>query len=158
MSGIFSNESGEMALAFLINSFLVAAVVVIHHEALNGLFRIGRKFTVHRNLALLIGVFGALIAHVVEIWLFALGYYFMVHSEVFETMQGNFDGSLIDCAYFSFTTYTSLGFGDIEPLGHLRFTAGLEALTGLMMITWSASFMFLKMEKYWMHRQDEDSA
>lgn len=157
MSETFSNESVEMALAFLINSLLVATVVVIHHEALNGLFRIGQKLTVHRNLALLIGVFGALLAHITEIWLFALGYFYMVHSDAFETLEGNFDGSLIDCAYFSFTTYTSLGFGDIEPMGHLRFTAGLEALTGLVMITWTASFMFLKMQRYWIHRQDGNS-
>ncbi|AMX03049.1 potassium channel family protein [Microbulbifer thermotolerans] len=138
-----------MLVAYLLNSFLVAATVLIHHESLNGLFRLGQKLSVRRNLAVLIGVFGALFAHVAEIWLFALGYYYMVRSEDFETLAGNFDGSLIDCVYFSFTTYTSLGFGDIEPMGYLRFTAGLEALAGLMMITWSASFMFLKMQKYW---------
>lgn len=146
-----------MLLAFLINSFLVAAVVVIHHEALNGIFRLGQKIKLHRNLAILIGVFGALLAHILEIWLFALGYYYMVRSDYFGTLQGNVDGSLLDCAYFSFTTYTSLGFGDIEPFGHLRFTAGLEALTGLMMITWTASFMFLKMEKYWVFNREQGS-
>lgn len=138
-----------MLVAILLNGFLVAAVVVIHHEVLNFLFRYGPKVSKHRNLALLVGVFGALIAHVVEIWLFAFGYFFMVHSDRFQALQGNFDGSLTDCAYFSFSTYTSLGFGDIEPLGYLRFTAGLEALTGLVMITWTASFMFLKMQRYW---------
>ncbi|SEA31841.1 ion channel [Microbulbifer marinus] len=138
-----------MLVAFLLNSLLVGLTVVIHHEALNGLFRLGQRLSVRRNLAVLIGVFGAMLAHVVEIWLFAIGYYFMVHSMHFDTLLGNFDGSLIDCAYFSFTTYTSLGFGDIEPMGHLRFTAGLEALAGLMMITWTASFMFLKMQRYW---------
>ncbi|WP_193166262.1 potassium channel family protein [Microbulbifer hainanensis] len=138
-----------MVVAFILNSLLVAAVVVIHHEALNFLFLVGQKWSVRRNMAVLIGVLGALMAHVVEIWLFALGYFYMVHSDHFQTLEGNFDGSLIDCAYFSFTTYTSLGFGDIEPLGHLRFTAGLEALAGLMMITWTASFMFLKMQRYW---------
>ncbi|WP_323847042.1 potassium channel family protein [Microbulbifer magnicolonia] len=142
-------DDADLLIAFLLNSLLVAATVVIHHESLNGLFRLGQKLSLKRNLAVLTGVFGALLAHIVEIWLFALGYFFMVHSEHFETLTGNFDGSLIDCAYFSFTTYTSLGFGDIEPMGHLRFTAGLEALTGLMMITWTASFMFLKMQRFW---------
>ncbi|WP_346839196.1 potassium channel family protein [Microbulbifer sp. SAOS-129_SWC] len=138
-----------MLVAFVLNSFLVAAVVVIHHEVLNSLFIVGQKLSVRRNLAVLIGVFGALFAHVAEIWLFALGYFFMVRSNYFETLAGNFSGSLTDCAYFSFTTYTSLGFGDVVPHGHLRFTAGLEALTGLVMITWTASFMFLKMQRYW---------
>jgi|TARA_B110000263_G_scaffold166678_1_gene145111 hypothetical protein len=64
-------------------------------------------------------------------------------------LPGDFDGSLIDCVYFFFTNYTALGYGDIEPLGNIRFLAGLEALTGLSLITWSASFMFIEMKKIW---------
>ena len=30
-----------------------------------------------------------------------------------------------------------------------QFVAGLEALIGLVMITWSASFMYLEMAKFW---------
>ncbi|WP_226646164.1 ion channel [Microbulbifer variabilis] len=139
----------EMTFAFVVNTMIVAIVVLIHHEVLNALVHLGRWLPVRHNLAIVLGVFGALLAHIAEIWLFAYGYYFMVNSPYFGTLEGNFSGSLIDCAYFSFTTYTSLGFGDIEPHGHLRFTAGLEALTGLVMITWTASFMFLKMQRFW---------
>ncbi|MFV8782190.1 ion channel [Microbulbifer sp. SA54] len=144
-----------MLLSVLINGFLVAFAVLIHHEVLNSLFFLGHKLKVRRNLGVLIGVFGALVGHVVEIWMFAFGYYFMYNSPYFGTLTGNFSGTLIDCAYFSFTTYTSLGFGDVEPHGALRFTAGLEALTGLVLITWTASFLFLKMQRYW--RQYEDA-
>jgi hypothetical protein len=94
-------------------------------------------------------VFGALFAHVLEMWLFAVGYYLLIRNGQFGSLQGQFNGSLLDCAYFSFTTYTSLGFGDISPHGHLRFLAGLESLTGLVMITWTASFMFIEMQKFW---------
>ncbi|WKD48813.1 potassium channel family protein [Microbulbifer spongiae] len=141
----------ETAFAFVINCIVIAVVVLIHQTALNVLARIGQWHSLRYNVGLMIGVFGALLAHVAEIWLFAYSYYFMVNSPYFGTLIGNFNGSLLDCAYFSFTTYTSLGFGDIEPLGHLRFTAGLEALTGLMMITWTASFMFVKMQRHWEH-------
>ena len=61
--------------------------------------------------------------------------FFMLNYGDFGSLQGNFDGSLIDCVYFSFTNYTSLGYGDIEPLGNIRFLAGLEAITGLSLIT-----------------------
>ena len=57
--------------------------------------------------------------------------------------------SLLDCVYFSFTTFTTLGFGDIEPIGDLRYLTGLEALTGLVLITWTASFLYLEMQRYW---------
>jgi hypothetical protein len=93
-----------------------------------------------------------MLAHIVEIWLFAIGYYIMIHTGDFGTLSGNIDLSLLDCSYFSFTTFTTLGYGDIEPSGYLRFLTGLESLTGLVMITWSASFVFLEMQKYWPKR------
>jgi hypothetical protein len=96
----------------------------------------------------LFGVFGALLAHVVEIWLFAFGYYFM-HHQGWGALQGNYDGSLLASAYFSFTTFTTLGFGDIEPHGDLRYLTGIESLTGLVLITWSASFLFYEMQRNW---------
>ena len=63
--------------------------------------------------------------------------------------EGNFNGSLMDCVYFSFTTFTTLGFGDIEPIGDLRYLTGLEALVGLVLITWTASFLFIEMQRCW---------
>ena len=62
---------------------------------------------------------------------------------------GHFNGSLLDCAYFSFTTYTTLGFGDIQPVAGVRYLTGIESLTGLLLITWSASFLYLEMQRYW---------
>ena len=73
----------------------------------------------------------------------------MISYKDFGTLQGSFDGSLTDAVYFSFTNYTTLGYGDIEPDGQLRFLAGMEAITGLSLITWSASFMFMEMMKFW---------
>ena len=46
-------------------------------------------------------------------------------------------------------TSTTLGYGDIEPFGILRFLTGIEALAGLVLITWSASFLFVEMQRYW---------
>lgn len=54
--------------------------------------------------------------------------------------------------YFSIETYTSLGLGDIDPLGQLRLLTGIEALTGLLMISWTASFTYLEMSRYWKDR------
>lgn len=128
---------------------LVALAVLIHFEALNQLSILIPKLTIKARLRVLFGVFGALFAHVIEIWAFAFGYYFMVHQNGFGSLEGHFDKSLMDCSYFSFVSYTSLGFGDIVAKGDIRFLAGLEALTGLVLITWTASFMFIEMQKLW---------
>jgi len=58
---------------------------------------------------------------------------------------GTFGGFM----YFSVTSYTTLGVGDIFPVGALRVIAGAESLLGLLMITWSASFTFIYMERFW---------
>jgi Ion channel len=51
--------------------------------------------------------------------------------------------------YFSVETFTSTGFGDILPSGPVRMVAGAEALNGLLLIGWSASFTYLAMERFW---------
>ena len=57
--------------------------------------------------------------------------------------------SLASCLYFSAETYTSLGFGDLTPVGPLRMIAGVEALNGLLLIGWSASYAYIAMERFW---------
>lgn len=141
-----------MLAAFVLNSVLVAITVLIHFEALNLLSILIPKIYIKHRLRVLVGVFGSLIAHVVEIWIFAFGYYFMVNYGGFGLLTGKFGNGLMDCAYFSFVSFTTLGFGDIVATGDIRFLAGLEALTGLVLITWTASFMFIEMQKQWKDR------
>ena len=73
----------------------------------------------------------------------------MVRAGGFGDLAGSFNGSLVDSIYFSFTNYTTVGYGDIALQGSLRFLAGVEAITGLSLITWSASFMFMEMTQFW---------
>ena len=65
---------------------------------------------------------------------------------------GSFGGmevsSFLDYFYYSIVTYTSLGIGDVYPQDHLRFITGTEALNGLLLITWSASYMFLTLSRF----------
>jgi hypothetical protein len=136
-------------LIWIVNSFLVALIVLIHYEVLRGLSIVIPKLLIGYRLRVLCSVLGALTAHVVEVWIFGFGYYFMQNLVEIGGFVGAHNGSLLDSVYFSFSAYTSLGFGDIAPLGDIRFTAGLEALVGLVLIAWSASFLYLEMTHYW---------
>ncbi|QCY12262.1 potassium channel family protein [Pseudomonas sp. MPC6] len=138
-----------MLAVTLINTLVVIITVVIHYECLLRLNDWLPRLKLWSRFRIVAGVFGALFAHAIEVWCFALVYYLMVHSGEWGGLTGNFDGSLMDCVYFSFTTYTTIGFGDISPVGNLKYLTGLEALTGLVLITWTASFLFLEMQKYW---------
>jgi hypothetical protein len=57
--------------------------------------------------------------------------------------------ALLDAVYLSAVTFTTVGFGDLAPTGPIRFLCGTEALTGFILITWSASFLYLEMEQFW---------
>lgn len=133
----------------IVNCLVVAIVVLIHYEFLYRLTRLLPTLKVKHRFRIVIGVGGSFVAHVVEIWVFALAYFLMVGVLGWGSFEGNFDGSMLDCFYFSFTTYTTLGFGDIQPFGEVRYLTGIESLTGLLLITWTASFLYLEMQKFW---------
>lgn len=137
----------EHLIATLLSLALVAISVVIHYEALVQLERLGRQLRRHR-WTILITVHGLLLAHVIEIWIFAAGYYLAEHAlglGQILTVQHDW----FDYVYYSAMVYTTVGFGDIVPTGALRMITSTEGLTGLSLITWSASFTFLQMQKIW---------
>ncbi|MBV1951762.1 MAG: potassium channel family protein [Cycloclasticus sp.] len=138
-----------MFYAFILNSFIVALVVLVHYEFLYRISLLIPTLQFKHRFRIVFGVFAGLIAHVVEIWIFALAYYYMHHAEGWGHLTGSFNGSLLDCSYFSFTNFTTLGVGDIQPIGDIRFLAGIESLTGLVLITWTASFLYYEMQRYW---------
>jgi hypothetical protein len=134
---------------WIINATVIALTVIIHYEFLYRFTLLMPKLKIRHRFRIVLGVFGALTAHAAEVWIFGLSFYFMHHDQGWGHLQGQFEGTLNDCIYFSFTTYTTLGFGDIQPIGDLRYLTGLESLTGLVLITWTASFLYLEMTRYW---------
>ena len=138
-----------MILVFIVNLLVIGLAVAVHYESLRRITQLLPALKLAHRQRIVLGVFLALTAHAAEVWIFAGSFYLMHHAEAWGHLSGNFDGSLLDCVYFSFTTYTTLGTGDIEPHGDLRFLTGLESLTGLVLITWTASYLYLEMTRYW---------
>lgn len=144
-----------MTKVIVIIIFIVALSVLVHYESLRVLTRWIQRWMIPHRMRIVVGVFGALFAHLLEIIIFATAYYHINRLPGWGRLQGNFDGSFLDCLYFSSTVYTTLGFGDIEPIGYLRYLTGVESLTGLVLITWTASFLFVEMQRYWEVDQSE---
>lgn len=141
-----------MVLPWLISLTLVVISVVIHYEALRLLAihveDLKLPFRVRLRMAMV--MLAIIVTHVLEILVFALGLYLAVQVVGVGDLAGQVkNGTFHDYLYFSLVSYTTLGFGDIYPTAGLRIITGVEALTGLLMITWSASFTFLYMEKFW---------
>ena len=90
-----------MITIFVINCLVVTIAVTIHYEFLGILTRILRNTNGPHRLRIIAGVLGAMLAHTLEIWVFALAYYWINSSGRLGALAGNFSGSLMDCAYFS---------------------------------------------------------
>ena len=145
-------NAGLVALVALVFS------VLIHYEGFKLLSRVlGRSALLPDRARILMLMFGLLLLHVVEIWTFAVSYYVLADVPGYGVlMQTGFSENAtapvmhwFDYVYYSATVYTTVGFGDIVPFGPIRVISGTEAVCGLALITWSASFTFLEMQRYW---------
>ncbi len=90
-------------------------------------------------------------AHLVEVLFYAI-VLSLFDWAGFGTLAGDVNrgsGWFVDHFYFSIASYTTLGIGDILPQGALRLLVGVEALNGLVLVAWSASFTYLVMERCW---------
>lgn len=124
--------------------------VGLHYETIRWLVKLTHRRETRRVRPVLILVVLILFAaHLVEAGLFAGAYLLLglFHDAGTGQLVGPYDGSFGDALYFSLSVFTTVGFGDIAPLGPVRLLVGIEALAGLVLITWSASFTFLIMQR-----------
>lgn len=127
----------------------VAGSVLLHYE---GLIFTSRWLTRHRghNRVKVLYAIGSLIAlHVVEIWLFAVVLWLLLLVPGAGGMAGQGAPHFFDVVYLSAMTFTTVGDGGLAPTGAIRLLCGTEALTGFVLIAWSASFTYLEMERFW---------
>ena len=137
-----------------VNLLLVLVNIIIHYETLYLLAKKLNALQITHRYRVLYGVLVIFRTHTIEIIIFGLGYYQVLALSGMGVMSGTASGdaTLLDCIYFSFVTYTTVGYGDIFIHGLVRYMTGVEALLGLILITWSASFLYIEMQKNWTTR------
>jgi hypothetical protein len=138
-----------MVIAVFICAALVFGTTLFHYEYLRGLSALLPKWRTSGRVRVLAGILGMFVAHSSEIILYGAAYYYLRDKFGLGNFGGHFADTLATFLYFSAETYTSLGFGDIFPIGPLRIVCGIETLNGLLLIGWSASFTYVFMEHFW---------
>lgn len=152
---VYANWPVNLAVV-LVTACAVMLAVLIHYEGLQffsaaqasrrEVSRTGRR-------TVLYVVFWLLGLHIAEIWTFGMAYHFLLLWPETGRIAGLPSTHLFDHIYFSATVFTTVGFGDLSPVGPIRFMAGTEGLTGFLLIGWSASFTYLEMETLWRKRR-----
>jgi hypothetical protein len=133
----------------LIGSALLAITVVIHAAGTTAWVRyLARKYTGDSRWigrwAVLVLVNTALIAfalHALEIVLWAGVYQTLVPVNELASFE--------EAVYFSFVTFTTLGYGDITLSEGWRLLSGIEALNGILLVGWTTAMIFSVVQHIW---------
>lgn len=136
-------------LTLLISFALVAVTIAVHYETLRYTSLRLTHLKIKPRSRIIVILFAALSSHMVQTLIYALAYLGLEEIGGFGTIGGDRGHSLEDAFYFSITSYTTLGIGDLYPTGALRIISGIEALNGLVMVGWTASMTYIYMEKFW---------
>jgi hypothetical protein len=139
-----------MTLAITISLILVVVTVLVHYE---GLRLVSRGFqsadSTQNRRKVLLAILWIFLIHIVEIGIYAFGFWFADIVVDIGRFVGARETKLSDYFYFSAEAFSTLGLGDIYPVGSLRLLASIEPINGLLLIGWSTSFTFLGMQRYW---------
>ena len=134
-----------MIPAILISAAVVALCRAIHYVMLKRVsdaIASGPANARGRQLSITIGAIT--VAHVIEALIYTFAFVRAVRSLQIGDLRPSAPGApaptLMDYFYFSLVNFTTLGRGDLNPDGHLRFITGIEAFHGFLMITASGSF------------------
>lgn len=143
-----------MILAIAATVVLVLASILVMYETMRLTCDHLAELPLPPHPRMMLVVLAIFAGHTITIFLYAIGYWLLV----LQWKVGGFAGpeplaGFMDCLYFSAITYTSLGFGDLYPTHDIRMVSGFQALNGLLLIGWSATFTYLTMQRLWpLHR------
>lgn len=136
-----------LLLAIVLTLTAVIGSAALHYEAIRRLDRFARR-AARAYPALLLTIGGLILLHLAEIGGFAL---------VFALAEGpldlgDFTGATprapLDWFYTAAEAYTSLGYSDALPTGAMRLISSITPVAGILLLTWSGSFLFSLVEDW----------
>ena len=139
-----------MFLIIFITILAVISAIGLHYAALLSITKLLSQFHGTHPASIVLALLLAVIAHLIEILLFAVAWQIMFSMELITFSVEN--PTFLDLAYFSGTTYTTIGYGDIILTGNGRIMAVVEGVMGLVLIAWTASFTYYEMNRKWIKK------
>ncbi len=126
----------------LIGCFMIGLTVIIHAVALDRLVflleKLGPKaFKIFHQFweipLMVITVLVVFLAHIVQIWVWAILFYYL-EPVILPDLEA--------AIYFSASSFTTVGFGDVYLDKDWRLLSSFEAANGFILFGWSTAFIF----------------
>lgn len=130
-----------MFLNLGMSAIMVSTTVIIHLIGLFALLRFLRRNAHHairrstaglmrQGTLIVLVTLGVFAVHGLEIWLYALVFFWLGAVPNLQT-----------AIYFSASSYSTLGFGDVIASEEWRIFSSIEGVNGLLLIGWSSAFL-----------------
>jgi voltage-gated potassium channel Kch len=142
----------------LVGALLISLTVVIHAFGTTYWVRFlvsryvqedGQWYS-RKSMRILIGTGLVLVGlHVIQIIMWAVTYRALVPPAELATLE--------TAIYFSFVTFTTLGYGDITLSEGWRLLSGIEAMNGILLVGWSTAVLFAVVQRMWQGTAGKDT-
>jgi len=124
---------------------LIAVTVLIHAVCLEGIIKVWRAVSIEievrwRAIALSLTIIGIFASHILQIWVWAIFYFFVEEIPTWES-----------ALYFSTSSYTTVGYGDLILSEEWRLLGSIEAINGMILFGWSTAFLFTGVRRIYEH-------
>jgi hypothetical protein len=132
-------------LVHALGTHALIRLLVRRHSDANGLIKSHKALPAVIWTAIVL-----MVLHVIEIQLWALTYMFVLPGDTLNTYE--------KALYFSFVTFTTLGYGDVTLSTHdWRLLSGIEAMDGILLAGWSTALLFVVVQRSWRNVGRENS-
>lgn len=139
----------HIIIIMIASTLLVFLNSALFYEVLGITLRIIAKYHLKTRSLMFFLVAMIFFAHTLIIWIYAFVYWIMTHYFNFKPLSGLKIDDFFGYLYFSATTYSSLGIGDIIPHESMQFVVAVEVLNGLILIGWSVMVTYFAVQKLW---------
>ncbi len=114
----------------------------LHLAGLEVIRRTKPKQHKHRFLGLLFTFWGLVLLHMLEIAVAAMVLAQLLNMPEAGTLSEGFGSTAADYLYFAGVSFATLGYTQLEAHGAVRLLVMMLSLSGFMLITWSATFIY----------------
>lgn len=121
---------------------LIVVYGLFHVAGLEVIRRAKPKQKKHRNFGLLFTFWGLALLHLLEIAVAAMVLGRLLRDPANGTLTAGVGSAAADYLYFAGVSFSTLGYTQLEARGAIRLLVMTVSLSGFMLITWSATFIY----------------
>jgi len=125
----------------------VVICVLVQFEVIGWLWRFNARRGSRTRARIALSVSCLIGLHLLHVTVFGCGYLVGERLWGLGTVTASRQIGVQDIFYYSAEVFSTLGLGDIYATSYLRMLTSVEALSGMLLLSWSASFIVIAIQR-----------